>query len=38
VDFDDSVNKIIRFLTGEMAGRVDIDYSQYELTKEEASK
>ncbi|MBW7996882.1 MAG: hypothetical protein FVQ81_10025 [Candidatus Glassbacteria bacterium] len=36
VDFDDSVYKIIRFLTGKMGERVEIDYSQYELTKEEA--
>ncbi len=36
VDFDDSVYKIIRFLTNKMAEQVEIDYSRYELPKEEA--
>ncbi len=36
VDFDDSVYKIIRYLTDKMAERVEIDYSRYELPKEEA--
>lgn len=35
VDFDDSVYKIIRYLTKKMGERVEIDYSRYELPKEE---
>jgi len=38
VDFDDSVYRIIRYLTDRMGERVRIDYSQYELAREETSK
>lgn len=36
VDFDDTVSKIIHFLTAKMGERVEIDYSRYELPKEES--